>query len=154
MRKFASAVVATLGVAGVLLSAQMANADDVKGSIGLVPDSGKPGDSIQLIGKCSAPDFKAQPLVSGGAFTPSNVTLVDHSPGQAATTDVWGFPVVAKNAKPGKYTVSYMCGPYRQHMTFTVLPADVKKPTTTPKPAQVKVKPKGAANTGDGSAVA
>jgi hypothetical protein len=36
-------------------------------------------------------------------------------------------------------------------MTFTVLPNDVKKPAPTKKPAQVTVKPKGAANTGDGS---
>jgi hypothetical protein len=154
MRRFASAVVAALGVAGVLLSAQMANADEVKGSIGLVPDSGKPGDTITLVGKCTAPGFTSQPLLSGGAFNPGDVTLVDQSPGQARAIDVHGFPEVAKNAKPGKYTVSYMCGPYKQHMMFTVLPNDVKKPAPTKKPAQVTVKPKGAANTGDGSTAA
>jgi hypothetical protein len=162
MRRFVAVAVATLGLGGVLLSSQVASADQVKGSIGLKPDSGRPGDSITLFGECTAPGFSSTPLRSEGAFEPMNVTLVDHSPGNTGpATDVWAFPVVAKDAKPGKYTVSYKCGPYNEHMTFTVLPAATEKPapttttTTTrkpaPKPAQVTVKPKGAADTGDGS---
>ncbi|MFD1051838.1 hypothetical protein ACFQ1S_42920, partial [Kibdelosporangium lantanae] len=138
MRKFASVVVATLGVAGVLLSAQAANADDVRGTMTLTPTSGRPGDAVRLNGHCTAPGFSSVPLLSGGAFTEVNVTHVDDPVGAPVSDGVWGFPDVAKGAKPGKYTVSYMCGSRKVQATFTVLPPAPAKPapttTTTKKP--------------------
>lgn len=153
MRKFASAVVATLGVAGVLLSAQLANADSVKGSIELAPVGGLPGESVVFTGVCTDPGFKSAPLSSGGAFNPVNVTRVEKA-ANGDTTLVEAYPVVAKNAKPGKYTVSFMCGSAKVRANYFVLSVARKPaPTTTKKPAapQVTVKPKGSANTGDGS---
>jgi hypothetical protein len=150
---------AALGVAGVLLAAPAANATETRGSIGFDNNPARPGETVTIIGGCNAPGFTTAKVDSQGALDPVEVYLK-----HVGTPEVtlWGVTKVAKKAKPGDYTVSYMCGKVKVRTKFTVQgeikPATPKPVADTPKPAtskprpvgQVSVKPKGAADTGAG----
>ncbi|MFC0109982.1 hypothetical protein [Kibdelosporangium aridum] len=156
-----------LGIAGLVLAAPLANASGTKGSLGFDKNPVKPGDFVGMIGDCNAPGFTTE-KVQSPVLEPFEVYLKDDGVGGMTLN---GYGEVKKNAKPGTYPVSYQCGTVRVTANLTVIAGD-KAPTATEKPkpkpatpktgtpkpapvkeAQVEVKPKGAADTGEGGDV-
>ncbi|MCE7005852.1 hypothetical protein LWC34_23920 [Kibdelosporangium philippinense] len=147
-----------LGIAGLALAAPMANATTAKGSLGFDHNPAKAGDKISVIGTCDDPKFTTA-KVDSTVLEPFEVSLKDDGKGGKALT---GATTVKKDAKPGTYPVTYQCGTVRVASKLTIVTDEKTKPTATatkpapvkPREAQVAVKPKGSANTGDGSEAA
>jgi hypothetical protein len=139
----------SVGVVAAFLVAPAANAKPVLGnSLGLRPSVGlHPGDSVEVFGICNEPGFSRRKLESQ-VLDP---TEVSRNVGDGEAPSLSGHAQVRKDAKPGRYTVSLRCeGALVSH---TIVIVSGQKHPASPKPTpsgQVKVKPKGAANTGGG----
>ncbi|ONI85889.1 hypothetical protein ALI144C_12325 [Actinosynnema sp. ALI-1.44] len=150
-----------LGIAGLALAAPMANAATAKGSLAFDADPLMPGDRVTLIARCDAPGFTGA-KVDSTALAPSELT-----PGDQFGKGFYALAQIKKDIKFGTYPVSFTCGSTRVTANLTISdkgrkPAtELEKTTTKPapakpapvkkhEPAQVAVKPKGAADTGEG----
>ncbi|MGW0518260.1 hypothetical protein [Crossiella sp. NPDC003009] len=118
-------------------------------TIGVQDKSIRAGQDIVVRAICQDPKY------TGSAVTSSvlDVPPLKGEPGKTHASD----GRVKPGTKPGKHTLSFVCGGKTVTGTFEVLPGQ-RRPGTTPrkpvetKPAdQVKVKPKGAADTGGGA---
>nr|WP_052479109.1 hypothetical protein [Kibdelosporangium sp. MJ126-NF4]CEL22180.1 hypothetical protein [Kibdelosporangium sp. MJ126-NF4]CTQ92961.1 hypothetical protein [Kibdelosporangium sp. MJ126-NF4] len=150
-----------LGIAGLALAAPMANASTAKGSLAFDADPVMPGDRVTLIAKCDAPGFSTA-KVDSQVFGATEI-----NPGELFGKGFYGIGKVKKDVKFGTYPVSFNCGSTRVTANLTISdkgrkpvgdlepsttkPAPVKPAPTKAKDAgQVKEKPKGAADTGEG----
>ena len=154
--------VAALGLTAWVVTAPAALADPPeKGQLGISPQRGKPGDTVQLTGVCR-PLIQSAPVISDAIDAPDLV--LSHGSGQYLLE---GRGKVRAEIKPGKYSVGFMCNGALASTTFEVLPSgtttpppttstkpnpptSTKAPTTKPKAPQVVVKPKAAPETGGG----
>ncbi|GAB3869632.1 hypothetical protein GCM10029964_002250 [Kibdelosporangium lantanae] len=147
--------------AGVVAAPAALAGPPEKGQLGISPQSGKPGDTVQLTGVCR-PWPQSAPVTSDAIEAPD--LRLSHASGQYLLE---GKGKVKTNVKPGKYSVGFMCNGALASTTFEVLPSDTttpppvtstrpkpptstKVPTTKPKAPQVVVKPKAAPETGGG----
>jgi hypothetical protein len=98
-----------------------------------------------VFGICNEPGFTSRKLESA-VLDPTEVTA--NLDGEAPSLS--GNAQVKKDAKPGRYTVSFRCEGVAVSHTIVIV-SDKKQPASKPTPSgQVKVKPTGAANTGAG----
>lgn len=140
-----------LGIATLFMTAPGAFAtEDVRGSIGFIPNGPvKPGESVEIIGVCTAPGFTTAKLHSSVLVTEDDLYARDAT-GTGKPVDIKGFATVRKDAKNGKHEVWYMCGKIKVKSHITVTGGVAPKPK--PKPAgQVVATPKGSADTGGGA---
>jgi hypothetical protein len=145
MRKQFVLSAAAVGIAAAFMAAPAANAKPVIADfIGLHPSSGaRPGESVDVFGVCNEPGFTSRQLESP-VLEPAKVTR--NLDGEAPS--VSGHTQVKKDAKPGRYSVSLKCSGVPVKTAIVVIGSN-KQPTSTPS-GQVKVKPRGAAETGGG----
>ncbi|SMC86229.1 hypothetical protein [Kibdelosporangium aridum] len=140
-----------LGIAGLFMAGPIANAGQPN-TLTLDKSSYVAGEEVTFGGKCHmspwVKDYVKSPVLAEGHIG------ID---GTREAPLLTGKGKIKKDAKPGTYTVSYDCGPENVRAKLTIVSSAKPKPTTsksTPTKAkddgQVAVKPKGAADTGEG----
>ncbi|RSM74585.1 hypothetical protein DMH04_39710 [Kibdelosporangium aridum] len=138
MRKTTIFGAAAVGITTLFLTGDLANAG-TNPKISLSKSKVTAGEEIKVTGSCHMDVWAKSPLHSDALEAGSAVGRANQE-----GPDVAGVAKVKKNVKPGTYTVSFKCGDLAAVTKLTVVSAEQK----TPKPGQVKVKPKGAADTG------
>nr|CTQ94756.1 hypothetical protein [Kibdelosporangium sp. MJ126-NF4] len=115
---------------------------DVKGSIKVTPGVAKPGQKVTVTLTCLGPTGASNGKVVAPVLTIAGFSQTgENSPYVSAAT-------VKANTKPGTYPVGVECYGYPFKTTLKVVGDNDKQQAPTP---QVKVKPKGAAQTGGGA---
>ncbi|MFC0109983.1 hypothetical protein [Kibdelosporangium aridum] len=155
MRKNTIFGATALGITALFLTGGIANAGQ-NPKISLSKSKVVAGEEIKVSGSCHMDIWLKTPLHSDALEAGGVVSRASQD-----VPDVSGVAKVKKNVKPGTYTVSFKCGDLAAAAKLTVVSAETKTPkptTSTPKPApakeaQVAVKPKGAADTGEGGVV-
>jgi hypothetical protein len=137
-----------LGIATLFMTAPGAFATE-SASIGFIPNGPvKPGQTVDIIGACTAPGFKSAKLHSTVLDSPDLFGKEDGNGSKA----IHAVATVRKDAKNGKHEVWYMCGKIKVTSHITVTGGVAPKPKTAPKPSgQVVATPKGSADTGGGA---
>ncbi|RSM74584.1 hypothetical protein DMH04_39705 [Kibdelosporangium aridum] len=153
-----------LGIAGLALAAPMASASTAKGAIYFDKGVVNQGDTVQVTATCDAPGVRYV-QVKSDILEPATLN-------RASAGTFSGTAKVKANAVPGGYPAGFYC--VDSWINTVLIVRDVQdKPSATPKPkpttskpatpkpapaktkeAQVEVKPKGAADTGEGDVVA
>ncbi|ALG13668.1 hypothetical protein [Kibdelosporangium phytohabitans] len=156
MRKNTLAGAVAFGIAGLFIVGGVANAEQGPGNDGRIAvgkASYKAGETVEMSGVCRMEGVAKWTVTSKAFVAPGEVRIA----GQAHD-GFTGTAKVGKDVKPGTYTVSFTCVDRAISANLKVVGAEQKqaKPAETTKKAdgQVAVKPKGAADTGEGDVVA
>lgn len=138
------------GIATAFLAAPVAFAtDEVAGAIEVMNKDIRAGQQVLITATCQDPKFSGSPIRSAVLDAPP----LAGKPGLPYAAE----GKVKADAKPGKHTLSFLCGGRTITGSFEVLPPKRRPGTTPRKPAetkpaeQVQVKPKGGAETGGGA---
>lgn len=108
------------------------------GDVSINPEIAKPGQDVSIAARCQDPEFTGSKVTSP-ALTAPDIVRKD---GDYPSNSHFVTGKVAADAEPGTHRVSITCAGREVTGEFTVTAGDV------PPPAQVPVKPKGAADTG------
>ncbi len=111
-------------------------------AIGIDDDEIKPGQEVRVAANCQHPDFLSSRIESPVLTAPP---VVREDPANL-TGPMFSMGRIAADAKPGTYSITFWCVDEKTTDEFTV---SGDTPNKTQKKAQVPVKPKGAADTGD-----
>jgi hypothetical protein len=105
-------------------------------AIGIQDREIKPGQEVEVVASCYNESFTSSKVASSVLTSPDLVRKAYSDP----TTPLFATGHISKNARPGRYSLSFMCDGKKVSGTFTIV--------GTPAKAQVPVKPKGAPETG------
>lgn len=148
--RFAFTGITAAAIATAFLAAPVAfAADEVIGAIGVQDKSIRAGQEVLVRAYCKDPKFTGSKITSAVLDAPP----LTGKPGQSYTSD----GRIKPETKPGTHTLSFVCAGKTITGSFEVLPgkrrpgATPRKPVETKANEQVKVKPKGAAETGGGA---
>lgn len=111
-------------------------------AIGVDDDEIKAGQEVRVAASCQTSEFVSSKIVSPVLTAPD----IARGNGTDVTAPMFSMGRIAADAKPGTYPISFTCVDREVSGEFTVSGDSQKK---TPEKAQVPVKPKGAADTGD-----
>lgn len=89
-----------------------------------MPNVAKPGDAVTIMGGCNDPAFTTAPVMSSVLDAPDLWGKDDGSGGWT----LFSHATVKKDAKPGNWPVSYMCGTVKVTGHLRVEAADAPKP--------------------------
>lgn len=110
-----------------------ASADNAPtGSIGFIPGSGRPGETIKIIGSCNDPAFTITPVISD-VLTAAEISGTDADGTGRPYLHLRAFATVKANAQLGEHKVSFKCGTRLVTGHFRV---------GTPRPAALSVSPR------------
>ncbi|MGW4483653.1 hypothetical protein ACWEOE_07410 [Amycolatopsis sp. NPDC004368] len=116
--------------------------DKPRATLLVMPRAGRGGDTVTVRAGCAVGTSKklSSPVITFEALEPVG------SPQQLDPVPVYqALGKVDKDAKPGMYAVTFVCGEIKAAQSFKVLPA---KGAVTPPPKQVSKVPVGAPQTG------
>lgn len=115
-------------------------AEEPYAAVGIDDDEIRPGQEVRVAASCQDPRFVSSKIVSPVVTAPDFV----REEGKPADSVLFSMGMIAADAKPGTYPISFTCVDRKITGEFTV----VGDPTPAPVKAQIPVKPKGAADTG------
>nr|WP_042195719.1 hypothetical protein [Kibdelosporangium sp. MJ126-NF4]CEL22181.1 hypothetical protein [Kibdelosporangium sp. MJ126-NF4]CTQ92962.1 hypothetical protein [Kibdelosporangium sp. MJ126-NF4] len=136
-----------VGIAGLFIAGPVALAEQSQGNdakIAVDKAAYLPGEAVKLNGVCRMEGVGKWTVTSKAFESAAEIRVVGRN-----TDDFAGTAKIGKHVRPGTYSISFACAGDKINTRLTIKGKPVTlQPTATKE--QVAVKPKGAANTGEG----